>query len=401
MSSIGIHDKKSWEFSRRLDLWGSRWNFKKLITFVLIVSCCFQNLILVDFGSFALKPFHLLGLFALLYTVWEKKVNWTVPSSLFVFGVVAALGISLIGYMRFGVNSVVFNYSFMLVICCTFYNLGSDYSLKDWECLFRLAASFVMCAIFIKLLLNLDAIALFRSQPWMGHPVLPTFFGGGVNLEASWMALFIPFFGWNLTGLLYIILALLLSFIYASRAGLMLAVLGVAYVFLGKYKGAPMKTKLMVLTGILVAGFVVLVLQGNALIERFLSIGTDPGSEGRFNMWRYAALAFKDAPMFGCGAGNATRHIDMLMPSAGILEDNVHMYPMQVLLDFGSVGAVIFAFFVISFIKRCYKNRLRSPFEAWLLFYLIASFVQFRGADVLLGVCLAGYFLRYGSREVE
>ena len=400
MSLINALDMKGMGFSRRMSHSIIHWNIQKFLTLILIVSCCFQNLIIIDFGSFALKPFHALGLFSLFYTIWNKKAKWSIPSKLFVFGVLTILGVSLIDYMRFGFNSVAFNYCFMLIICCTLYNLGSEYSLEDWECILRLAASFVMFAIYIKLLMNLDAIALFRSQPWMGHPVLSTFFGGGVNLEASWMALFIPFFGWNIIGCMYIVSALFISFIYASRAGLMLAVFGAAYVFLAKYKGKPLKIKLFILFSILVIGFAILVLQGNTLIERFLSIGTDPGSEGRLNMWQYAMLAFKDTPLFGCGAGNATRHINFLAPSSGILEDNVHMYPMQVLLDFGLVGVTVFASYIISFCLQCYKNKLSSPFEAWLLFYLIASFVQFRGADVLLGVCLAGYFLRYGSKEI-
>lgn len=390
-----INDSRS--FQLRTDLR----DIRKLLAFLLIAACCFQNLVLIDFGAFALKPYHLLGLFSFAYTIWDKKTNWTVPCRLFASGVAIVLAVSVIGYMRFGFNSVAFNYIFLVIICFTLYNLGLNFSSKDWERLLQSVAVFLMGSIFIKLLFNLDAIALYIAEPWMGHPLFPTFFGGGVNLEASWMALFIPFFGWNPAGFAYIGSAFLLSFVYTSRAGLVLAVMGFSYVFLAKYNGKPFRVKLFVLSIGLSAVFVILVMRGNSLIERFLSIGSDPGSKGRLNIWHYALLAFEDAPLFGAGAGNAIKHINILVSTSGILEDNVHMYPMQVLLDFGLVGFVVFAGFVISFFKQCYQDKLSSPFEAWLLFYLVASFIQFRGAEVLLGVCLAGYFHWKSARAVE
>ena len=60
----------------------------------------------------------------------------------------------------------------------------------------------------------------------------------------------------------------------------------------------------------------------------------DPGTKG---IWAASLQVFQDAPFFGHGAGNA---MDAVRDLSGYpyREDNVHNYPLQVLLDFASLG---------------------------------------------------------------
>lgn len=376
-----------------------RWSGRKVLASFAVIVCCFQDQTIYNFGSFALKPFHLICLGLLLFSMVQRKSEWTIPSKMFTAAVLFILAISMMDYVKYGFNSCFLNYLFMLMICCGFYNLGFNFRLNDWIDVIQLSAFVVMAAIIVKLILNVNLLKAYFDNPWAGHPLIPTFFGGGVNLEASWMALFIPFFSWDKRGKAYIALSFIISFAYTSRAGLLICLMGLLYVYVIKGDSKGISIKLLLFILVLFSIFVVLFVQQNVLIERLLSAGSDRGSEGRLNMWQYALPTFLDSPLFGCGAGNATNHIRELFSMTGITEDNVHMYVLQVILDFGVSGLLIYLGLVISFLFKCSSDRVSSPFEAWLLFYFLASFIQFRGADVLLGICLAGYFLNYGKKQ--
>jgi hypothetical protein len=362
------------------------------IAALVLLSMCFQDLALVSFGSFALKPFHIIVTMVFVYTLSARKMEWEIPFPLFFVGVVAMLAISMAGYTRFGFSSMFLNYIFMCLACLTIYNVGHGFSDEQWRRLIQTVASAVMVAVYIKLILNIAALRRFFDDSWGGHPVLPTFLGGGVNLEASWLAMFSVYFKDNRSGALYLAMATVLSMLYASRAGIIICVLAFFYVFVlrGGRRGISLRFFLAAMVIFLV--FVALAHNGNVLAERLLSAGEDRGSQGRLNMWQYALPTFLDSPILGNGAGNATRHMSLVANTNTITEDNVHMYFLQVLLDFGLAGFLIFIAMVVYFLKRCISDRLKSPFESYILIYLMASFIQFRGGDVLVGFALAGLF---------
>ncbi len=364
-----------------------------VIAALVLLSMCFQDLVIVSFGSFALKPFHVIVTMVFIYTILARKMRWEIPFPLFFVGVVVMLAISMVGYARFGFSSMFLNYVFMCLACLTLYNLGSSLSDTQWRRVIQTVAFIVMTAVYIKLVLNIGELRRFFDNPWAGHPALPTFLGGGVNLEASWLAMFSVFFKDNRRGALYLILATGLSMVYASRAGIIICLLAFLYVFVlkGGKSGVSLRFFLAVMAVFLI--FVALAQNGNVLAERLLSAGEDRGSQGRLNMWQYALPTFLDAPLFGDGAGNATRHMSLVGNTNSITENNVHMYFLQVLLDFGFVGFLIFMAMVVYFLRRCVADQLKSPFESYILIYLIVSFIQFRGGDVLVGFALAGLFV--------
>lgn len=362
----------------------------KVVVIILILTC-FQDIRIIDFETFALKPFHLAVLMALVYSMASRKREWELPGKLFLCGLLAILAISLIDYMRYGFRSEFLNYIFMYLMCAALYNVGKGFTIAEWKRAVQIAAFFVMAAIYVKLAVNIGVIIEYFRHTWGNHPIIPTFLGGGVNLEASWMALFIVFFDKNFKGYVYAGMAFALSMAYASRAGMIICVLAVMYLLVIQGADRRVAMKFAGFVAVAVFVFAVLAANDNVLVNRFLETGKETGSVARLTMWSYANLAFEASPIFGCGAGNATTVMSELSGTT-ILESNVHLYALQVLLDFGLVGFFVFVAMVVSFLRNCWKTRLLCPFSAWILIYLIASFIQFRGGDVLLGVALAGYF---------
>ena len=109
--------------------------------------------------------------------------------------------------------------------------------------------------------------------------------------------------------------------------------------------------------------------------------------------------------LLGYGAGNA---MDAVRAVTGYpyREDNVHNYPLQVLMDFGLVGFAVFAVVTLRFLWRGARARFYSPYAAFVLLYLIGGLIQFRGGELLVGFALAGlvafgYDLRGGAAARE
>ena len=120
----------------------------------------------------------------------------------------------------------------------------------------------------------------FVSYGGNGHPSIPSFFSDSVNLEASWLALFGVFFNRDRVGLLYLIGSLSISALYASRVGIILSLLSIAYVLFVKSKDRIGVSKLVGIA-VLIAGLIAVAqIAGLPIMDRFLAIGEDKGSTG-------------------------------------------------------------------------------------------------------------------------
>lgn len=367
---------------------------------VLLVSMCFQNIDLLPFGSMAIKLYHVLVLVLFVASLAQRGPHWRLPDRIFTVAFLAVMLITLIDAFGFGLNSFFFKYIIFFVIIATVYNLGCSLSINQWQRVVRRSSLLVLTLVFIKLLFNYDAILSFLSNPWGGHPVIDTFFGGGVNLEASWIAMFGVFFEKNAKGNLYLSSSLLISLMYSSRTGLILSVLSIIYVYIIRPKNRDVVNRFFQILFVIFILVIAMQVFGSTIIERFLSIGDadEGGSSQRIKMWGYALLAFQHAPIFGVGAGNAMPHIEALTNQL-FFEDNVHNYSLQVLLDFGLIGFIVFACLVAGFLHNNIMKGFTNPFAACITCYLIASFFQFAGADSLLGFAIAGYFATSSAQE--
>lgn len=366
---------------------------KQILLAVLLVSTCFQRLALFPVGEASIKPYHAVTLVLCLMSIAMEKSTWTLPGKPFFLAGLFVMGVSLFSAIRFGINAVLFNYAFFFILIVTVINFGRRLTLGEWGAVVRLSAFLVLAAIAVKDAIYIQSILGFVSHGGSGHPTIPTFFGGGVNLEASWIALFGVFFKRDKAGALYLTSSLLISASYASRTGLILSLLSIVYVLLakgGSKRGGffnVLKLALLLLGLVLIAQAA-----GIPIVERFTAVGEDKGSIGRENMWQYALPAFLDSPILGHGAGNTIPHISEISGKL-FAEDNIHNYFLQVLLDFGLIGFLALAAMVVSVILNFRRGNYTNPFAAYILCWVAGSLFQFRGADALLAFFIAGYIL--------
>ena len=340
-------------------------------------------------GPGLVKPFHLLALLLLLPFLLGVRTQFPrVPLSVgsfffWAFGVSLLLGLaSGLGLLpeAAGLNPLLLNYAFAFYL----FLLGLFFAGGQVLSGLRIAALAVLALVFLKNYFFADALRAYLASP-EAHPELPWLFGGGPNLEASWLviggALFLgtPLF-WP-----YWFLAVGIAALYASRAALALALALAGFAVLAsRYR----LVALVALGLAAVLGLGLVLWLNPYVLARFTQIGEDPGSLGRLDLWASAWQAFLAWPL-GYGAGNAI-HAANLYAFSPRPEDNVHNYYLQVLLDFGLVG--LLAWFGVLF---AWLRRFRGdPLGTYLGLYFVGALVQFRGADPLfwfvLGLYLGG-----------
>ncbi len=338
-------------------------------------------------GPWTLKPYHLVAFLLALPLLLTRR--WVTPPMAVAFFFAWAFLVSLLAGFAAGLgllpeaatpNPLLFNYAFAFYLFLLGLGLGAGRALAG----LRLAALAVLALVLVKDLLFAKAFLAYLADP-SAHPALPWIFGGGPNLEASWLviggALFLgtPLF-WP-----YWFLAVGIAALYASRAALALALALAGFAVLAsRYR----LVALVALGLAAVLGLGLVLWLNPYVLVRFTQIGEDPGSLGRLDLWASAWQAFLAWPL-GYGAGNAI-HAANLYAFSPRPEDNVHNYYLQVLLDFGLVG--LLAWFGVLF---AWLRRFRGdPLGTYLGLYFVGALVQFRGADPLfwfvLGLYLGG-----------
>lgn len=364
---------------------------KELLLMLLCVSICFQNVDLIALGEAAIKPYHLFTLVLLVASLAVRRSAWSFPGKLLPMTVLLFLTTSLINIICFQLSAVTFNYVFFLLMIVSVYNLGYQLSEEAWIRLSQNAGCIVLIIIIFNMFFNSDAIIRFFSNPWGGHPAIPSIFGGGVNLDASWLALFGVFFDRNAKGGLFLLGSLLVSVLLASRVGLILSLLSVIYVYVVRPRNVSLFTRtLWMMLCVLVVGLL-LMNYGGIVLDRFFSVGEEAGSQGRMNMWQFVPEAFAASPLIGYGAGNAVSGLEFVSGWT-YSEGNIHNYFFQVLLDFGIIGFVPFVLLVAGLLLRAIKDGFQNRFAIYIICWLVGSFFQFRGADAMLGFFIGAFF---------
>ena len=363
--------------------------------FFLYLSLSFSAITLFTFEGLAVKPYHIVALTLLPGVVLRMRrrrapVPW--PPLLFLFyALLASLAVWLFlgGFLADTAkpNPLWLNYAFALYL----FLLGWAYGKPSARRPLFLASLAMALAVGFKLLGYASELADYLEKPY-AHPELFWFYGGGPNLEASWLvasaafALGTPLF-WPLwLGVLAV------AGLYASRAALVLAVALAVAALLGR--GGWRIAARAVLLGVIVVG-VVAELNPYAL-NRFRSLGYDPGSATRLELWQGALAAFESWPL-GYGAGNALAAVEEVT-SVPYREDNVHNYYLQVALDFGLPGLLLWLWAVAWAAKRFRGFRGPDPIGTFVLLYLIGALVQYRGADPLFWLVL-GLLAANGGRR--
>lgn len=358
--------------------------------FLIFLTMNFQMLSLVraDSSGMSIKVYHLMGMLALPIVLGQRRVRGLHPL-VGLFSIVV-ITVSLFGNLAVGWNPLIINYLFAFYICFIALNIGR---LLDYVTIIRIlraATLVVYSAVFIKTIFVWDRIAAFLSSPW-GHPDVPLFYGGGTNLEASWLAISSVLF--MRTRLYYPLVgfSLILSALYASRVGTIIAILALLYpsipATVARLRNLGVQVVIAAIVLIVALPFVF----DTYVFDRFLSLGTDPGSIGRLSMWQHVGQAFLAQP-FGYGAGNALTGIESVS-GLKMSDSNLHNIYGQTLLDFGIVGFVLLCLLVIGLLWREIKGRFEDPLGGYILLYCVAGAVQFRGGDALVWFIVGFYSL--------
>lgn len=308
--------------------------------------------------------------------------------------------ITLVDTPTHGFGSTILKYVFQYLVLVVALNLMVLVGGEKSERLVMAGAWIVLAIVLVNAVAHAGAFLEYYDHPWDGHPNYATIFSGGVNLEATWPAMLGVFCRNNRSGWTYLGITYVFGALTQSRAGLMLAVGAIVYVLLIKDAGRPALRRVLVVCAVAAlavvytfygprAASVRAAAESPVLEEETLDPDAPQGIPGRRGIWMGSVEAFYDAPVLGYGAGNA---MDAVRAVTGYPyhEDNVHNYPLQVLLDFGLVGLAVFAVVAVRFLVLGARAHFRSPFVAFVVLYLVGGMIQFKGGELLVGFALAG-----------
>jgi O-antigen ligase len=343
----------------------------------------------------ALKAYHgLFAVFGLLLVARGRMVRWR-PEMLAYFVVIGAT--ALLASLRFGPKAAIVNTIFAAYAATVGASAGHMAGPGTALRALRFSSVVVLAAVLAKGVLFLPEIVRFLASPF-GHPTLPTFFGGGPNLEATWVAMAGVFLIGSRLFVPYMVGSAVLCAAYASRAGFIVVTLVVTASVVGTLlRGGgrgrqwllPIAVVALSVAGVAVARGV----EGaDYIAQRFQSIGEDPGSMGRLTLWTGGVEVFTSHP-FGVGLGNAVPQIERAI-AASVTEDNLHNQYLQHLVETGVQGFAAYLLLVGLAVRRLVVSRLRDPMLLYVGIYFVMAMLQFRGAEALLWFV---YGLQHGT----
>jgi O-antigen ligase len=340
----------------------------------------------------AVKIFHLVGMAVFVVFVGKR---WRIPKPPLLIAALFAsfVLLSLTTYIWSGFNPLLLNYVFALLSFLIGQQFGNVFTPSAILKCIRIAIGIVVGAILLKSWIFRDALIQFLLFPFNGHPEMPLYFyGGGPNLEATWVALSSTVFLGTSAFVPIFVFALMLSIIYASRTAVVISIICLAMALLRakRYKTLIIGFSTAVISVLsLLAAFPEIY-----VVSRFLSIGSDPGSVGRLSIWAGIWDAFLQSPIVGHGAGNGMRAVEIALNTT-FPEANVHNYYAQVLLDFGLPALCLYAVLVLTICVQEARSGFRDQIGSYLILFFIAGLFQFRGAEALSWFLIGLYATRF------
>ena len=279
----------------------------------------------------------------------------------------------------------------------------------------RMASVAFLLIVTVKNLQHLPAFIVYLASP-LGHPDVPAFSGGGLNIEATWLALSSVFLIGTALFVPFALAAAATSALYASRAGLVIAGLAGAAALAhtwGQWRATRVtpaepggtdasrrrwkRSLTLVMTAAAASALGVGILtvrqygDPTYVAQRFATIGDEPGSMGRLTLWRGGLQVFAEYPL-GVGVGNA---VPMLRRVIGVdvPEDNLHNIYLQHAVETGLPGLVVLLAFAVMVGRRLLASRFRDHLLMFVAGYLVAGVIQFTGVDAILWLV---YGLQWG-----
>ena len=266
----------------------------------------------------------------------------------------------------------------------------------------RIGSVMFLVAVTAKNAGNVPAFLAFLFSP-LGHPDVPSLAGGGLNLEATWLALSAVFLIGTTLFVPYVLAAAATSALYASRAGVVIAFMAVVGAVLHAWGGRrlrrmddtsvpPARLSRRVATTLIAVAALVSIGLGTAIVrqqgevgyvaKRFATIGGEPGSLGRLTLWEGGLLVFAENP-FGVGAGNAVPTLRRVL-GVDVPEDNLHNIYLQHAVETGIPGLLVLLILAVTVARRTIAGRFRDQLLLFVGAYLVAGAIQFTGVDAIL-----------------
>ena len=267
----------------------------------------------------------------------------------------------------------------------------------------RVASIAFLAIVTAKNVQHASAFVLYLANP-LGHPDVPSLAGGGLNLEATWLALSSVFLIGTVLFVPFALATVATSALYASRAGLVVVVLAVCaagvHAWTARHAArrganASRETSRRGRTAlVLVVAAVAMGASAAALVavrgigdttyvaRRFATIGDEPGSLGRMTLWRGGFAVFADYPL-GVGIGNAVPALRRTL-GVDVPEDNLHNIYLQHVVEAGIPGLVALLAFATTIARRVIRSRFQDHLLLFVAGYLVAGAIQFTGVDAML-----------------
>lgn len=397
-----------------------------------LLAACIQNVVLFDIGA-SFKLAHLAGVLLFPVALLQRPTR---PLGKFWWASVGVLAAyTAITYLVFGFNSWLLNGVFCVYAVWCVWKLSGDLDRKDWLLIFRTAAVVMLVLVAANMLFQFEKIWKFMLSPGFYHPVYNTIFGGGPNLDASWIGLFCFVMAGTVWWRPYYATSVIISLLTSSRAGLLANGAFAVWIFVhwvwAAWKDKRIfythrhydrkKSVISIVLAVCIVGAYGLVqaaaLHGDVLVtepdasfsqskgetsdkdaatsllenltERMISIGDEPGSKGRLNMWQHIPTVLAQNPL-GYGLGNGIEAVRNCDPE-NIPDGNLHNIYFQALLDFGIPGAACLLAAVFIFIKKELPSLAAWPISGFILCYLCLGMIQYRMLEVPAWIAVTAY----------
>lgn len=274
----------------------------------------------------------------------------------------------------------------------------------------RIGSVMFLVAVTAKNAQHVPAFLAFLVSP-LGHPDVPSLAGGGLNLEATWLALASIFLIGTTIFVPYVLAAAATSTLYASRAGIVVAAMAIVAALLYAWGGAHLRRHgvsvaapsrlarrvagvsiAVAATGALGVATAVVRQQGDVayVAQRFAAIGGEPGSMGRLTLWEGGLHVFAEYPL-GVGVGNAVPMLRRVL-GVDVPEDNLHNIYLQHAVETGVPGLVALLLFAAMVARRAMASRFRDHLLLFACGYFVAGAIQFTGVDAI-------FWLAYGMQS--
>lgn len=405
-------------------------NVRMVLLTILLLAACIQNIELFHVVA-SFKLVHLAGvlLFPLILILRPNR-----PLGIKWWAVVGILTVhTAVTYFFFGLNSWLLNGIFCVYIVWCVWKLSSDLDKDDWLRVFRITAVVMLLCVTANIIFQFDKIWEFMIAPGFHHPVYETVFGGGPNLDASWIGLFCFVMAGTVWWRPYYVASVIISLLTNSRAGLLANGAFVVWLFVHwawtAWKEKKVfhvhydrkKSVLSIVLAVCIVGAYglaqaaalhggVFVTEPDAsfsqstgetsdkgaatslldnLTDRMTAVGDEPGSEGRLNMWQHIPTVLAQNPL-GYGLGNGIEAVRSCDPE-NIHDGNLHNIYFQALLDFGVPGAICLLAAVFLFIKKELPTLAAWPVAAFILCYLCLGAIQYRMLEVPIWIAITAY----------